>query len=78
LFFGALFEALDSLLGYDDQFKLQYATGESSLDWKKRGLIPKDSKSKDLPPASKLCSSARRENRKGARLPAGRLSYLNT
>jgi len=51
LFFWC-FEVLDSLLWYDDQFKLQYAAGVSYLNWKKPGLIPKDSKSKDLTPGS--------------------------
>ena len=46
------FEVLDSLRGYDDEFKLQYATGESYMNWKKRGLIPKHGKSKDLTPGS--------------------------
>ena len=34
------FEVLDSLLGYDDEFKLQYATGESYLNWEKAGFDP--------------------------------------
>jgi len=32
---------LDPLLGYDDEFELKYPTGESYLNWGKRGLIPK-------------------------------------
>jgi len=40
---------MDSLLGYHDEFKLQYPTGESYLNWKKPGLIPKDSKSEASP-----------------------------
>ena len=34
------FEVLDSLLGYDDEFKFRYATGESYLNWEKAGLDP--------------------------------------
>ena len=34
------FEVLDSLLGYGNESELKYATGESYLNWKKRGLIP--------------------------------------
>ena len=35
------FEVLDSLFGYGNESELKYATGESCLNWKKRGLIPK-------------------------------------
>jgi hypothetical protein len=35
------FEVLDSLLGYGNESELKYATGESYLNWKKRGMIPK-------------------------------------
>jgi len=45
------FEALDSLLGYDDQFKLQYATGESYLNWEKAGFDPENVKRKYLYPS---------------------------
>jgi hypothetical protein len=34
------FEVLDSLPGYDDQFKLQYATAESYPNWEKAGFDP--------------------------------------
>jgi hypothetical protein len=40
------FEVLDSLLGYGNESELKYATGESYLNWKKRGLILKHGKSK--------------------------------
>jgi hypothetical protein len=42
------FGLLDSMLGYGDEFKLRYATGESYPNWEKPGAIPKDSKNKDL------------------------------